>query len=81
MRHFIFTEKYGKPNRYGHRVVTVEVYSVKKNVPSYIGCKKADTGGWVGGYGTACQVISRETGMKLKDSYGLVSQNVKITEV
>ena len=61
---------------------TIEVYRIKNNTPIYIGYDdKISTASYVGDYGIACKIISKNEGLKMKGSYKLQSKNVRVLNV
>jgi len=58
--------------------VTVQVYRVKGNKPSFIGCSHHHTATWFGAQAQACQVIAKEDGHKLRDSYSLAAKDIQV---
>jgi len=61
--------------------VTIEVYRVKINKTSYLGCSHHNTGSWYGAKAQACQIIAKEDGHKMKGSYHLLSKNIQLFEI
>jgi len=61
--------------------VTIEVYRMILNRPRYVGCSYHNTGSWYGAKAQACQIIAKEDGHKMKDSYHLLSKDIQLFEI
>jgi len=61
--------------------VTIEVYRMINNKPKYVGCSYHNTWSWYGAKAQACQIIAKEDGHKLHDSYNLESKDIQVLEL
>lgn len=68
---FMYTQ-YRKKNKYGFDV-TVAVWELKQNVPSFVGKWEGTTGSYKGECGEACSVIQRAKRYKVKPNIPLYS--------
>ena len=58
------------------------MYRIKNNTPEYIGYNNhINTASYRGDRATACHIINKETGAKMKDGYNLASKNIQLFEI
>jgi len=81
MKQFIYTVTYGKTGRNGGRPVEVTVWRIQNNQAKRLGTQEHNTASWYGDLAVAKQIISEHTGLPMKDSYDLVSNDCNIEQL
>ena len=74
---YIYKEEHSSIQKGFNRTVTV--YKIVRNKPEYVGKDdRLNSAAWVGGYATACKIISAEHGHKMADGYSLKNKNINV---